>query len=236
MLRLLEDRRRSVDSRSWVDQVGRIELVAAVVALIAACTLEAADRTRALDVAIRKRVTGRGGERAERLPFDHEALLVERPEEVLRDAVVVPRRRPREEVVRQPEVAEILADERVEAIRCLTRRLAGGVRRDHDRRSVLVRPADHEHVVPAKPVIAGERVRRDAEARDMTDVAGPARIRPRHRDQDLPRLARRLGSLTGANDRESPAERPCARRGRRRRQRDRPGAASRRALLMGRRS
>ena len=37
----------------------------------------------------------------------------------------------------------------VESVRCLTRRLARGVGGDHDRRSVLVRPADHEHVVPA---------------------------------------------------------------------------------------
>ena len=133
-------------------------------------------------------MSGRGGERAERLALDDEALLVQRPEEILRDAVVVPRRRPREEVVREPERAEVLADERVEAVGRLTRRLARRVGRDHDRRAVLVGPADHEDVVPAQSVIAGEGVRRDAEARHMADVPEAARIRPRDCDQDLPRL------------------------------------------------
>ena len=185
-----EDRRRPVDPRARVDQVGGIELVPAVVALVAARALEAADRARALDVAVGKRVPGRGGERPERLLLDDVALSMERAEEVLGDAVVVGGRRPREEVVREPEVAKILADELVEAVGGLTRRLAGGVRRDHDRRPVLVRPAHHEDVVAAQPVIAGERVRRNAEARHVADVAQAARIRPRDRDQDLPSGAR----------------------------------------------
>ena len=73
-----------------------------------------------------------------------------------------------------------------EALGGLTRRLSRRVGGDHDRRPVLVRAAHHEHVVAAQPVIAGERVGRDAEARHMADVAEAARIRPRHRDQDLP--------------------------------------------------
>ena len=72
----------------------------------------------------------------------------------------------------------------------------GGVGRDHDRRSVLVRPADHEDVVPAQSVVAGERVRRDAEPRDVADVPQPARIGPRHRHEDLP------GPLGPAHGRE----------------------------------
>ena len=182
-----EDRGRAVDPRARVDQIRGVELVPAVVALVAARAPEAADRARALDVAVGKRMPGRGGERAERLLLDDEALLVERAEEVARDAVVVLGRRPREEVVGQPEIAEILANERVEALGGLTRRLSRGVRRDHDRRAVLVGAADHEHVVAAQPVVAGERVRRHSEARHMADMARPARIRPRHRDQDLPR-------------------------------------------------
>ena len=191
VLRLLEDGCRPVDPRTRVDQVGGIELVAAVVALVAARALEAADRARALDVAIGKRVPGRGGERPERLLLDDVALAMERAKEVLGDAVVVGGRGPREEVVREPEVAKIVADELAEPLGGLMRRLAGGVRRDHDRRPVLVRPAHHEDVVAAHAVIAGERVRRDPEARHVADVAQAARIRPRDRNQNLPSGARR---------------------------------------------
>ncbi len=186
VLRLLEDGCRPVDPRTRIDQVGGIELVAAVVALVAARALEAADRARALDVAIGKRVPGRGGERPERLLLDDVALAMERAKEILGDAVVVGGRGPREEVVREPEVAKIVADELAEPLGSLMRRLAGGVRRDHDRRPVLVRAAHHEDVVAAHAVIAGERVRRNPEARHVADVAEAARIRPRDRNQNLP--------------------------------------------------
>ena len=188
MLRLPEDGRRAVDLGPRVDQVDRVELVPAVVALVAACVVKAADRARALDVPIGKGVSRRGGECPERLALEHEALLVQRSEQILRDAIVVPRGRPREEVVREPEREKVLPNERVETVRRFTRRLARRVGRDHDGRAVLVRPADHEDVVSAQSVIAGEGVGRDAEARHMADVSETARVRPCDRNQDPPRL------------------------------------------------
>ena len=82
-------------------------------------------------------------------------------------------RRPCEQVVRQPELAQVGPDDLVVAVGELTRRdplLIGG---DHDRRSVLVRSADHQDVVAAQPVIPGEDVRGDAEPGDVADVPGP---------------------------------------------------------------
>src|ERR671922_2964713 len=102
--------RRAVDDRMRLDQVGRIELVPAVVALVAARLGIAADRTRSLDVPVRQRVAGRGGERAERRLLDEAAVLVERPEDVARDACMIVRRRAREAVVADAEVAQVLAD------------------------------------------------------------------------------------------------------------------------------
>ena len=122
--------------------------------------------------------------------LDDVALAMERAEEILGDAVVVGGRGPREEVVREPEVAKIVADELAEPLGSLMRRLAGGVRRHHDRSPVLVRAAHHEDVVAAHAVIPGERVRRNTEARHVTDVAEAARIRPRDRNQNLPFGAR----------------------------------------------
>ena len=160
MLRLAELGRRAVDDRARVDQVDGVELVAAVVALVAARLGVAADRARSLDVAVGQRAAGRGGERAERRLLDEVAVLVKRAEEVLGDAVVVPRRRAREAVVRDAEISQVLADERVVAVGGLTRRDAAPVGGHHHRRPVLVGPADHQHVVALQPVIAREDVRR----------------------------------------------------------------------------
>src|SRR5207245_3943077 len=134
MRRFAELRRRAVDGGARIDEIDGIELVAAVVALVAARLGIAADRTRALDVAVGERLAARGGERAERRLLDEVAVLVQRAEDILRDAIVVARRRPRERVVREAEVAEVLADLGVVAVGELTRRdaLPGG--RDHHRR------------------------------------------------------------------------------------------------------
>ena len=60
--------------------------------------------------------------------------------------MVVLGRRPREEVVRQPEPTQVLADDVVVPVGELTRADAGLVRGHHDRRAVLVGAAHHQHV------------------------------------------------------------------------------------------
>ena len=118
--------------------------------------------------------------------LDDEALLPQRPEQVADDPVVVQGGRAREEVVREPEAAEVLADDGVVAVDELTRRHALAIGGDHDRRAVLVRPGHHQHVVAAQAVIAREHIGRDSEPGHMPDVAWAVRVRPRHRDEDLP--------------------------------------------------
>src|SRR5256885_16100338 len=78
MLGLFEDRRRSIDLRTGVDQLIRIELVPAVLALIATRILVPADRAGSLDVAVRKRSTGGRLERPHRRLLDQIALVVKR--------------------------------------------------------------------------------------------------------------------------------------------------------------
>ena len=197
--RLAELRRRAVDDRPRVDQVDRVELVAAVVALVAARLREAADRAGPLDVAVGQRAAGLGGERAERRLLDEIALVVERLEDVLRDAVVVARRRAREAVVRDAEIAQVDADELVVAVGELTRRDAAPVGGDHHRRAVLVRPAHHQDVVALQPVVAREHVRRHGEAGHVADVARPTRVGPGRRDEDLLRFVRQC-SLPGRSE------------------------------------
>ena len=121
VVRLAEHRRRPVDLRARIDQLGRVELVAAVVALVAACLRVTADRARSLDVAVRERVAGGRRERDELGLFDDRSMLVERLEEVLRDPRVVRRRRAGEAVVGEPEPAEVLAVRPVVEVGDLTR-------------------------------------------------------------------------------------------------------------------
>src|SRR5262245_65328762 len=107
MLRLAEDGCRTVDFRVRLDEVGGVELIPTVVALVSARTLEPADGTGALDVPVREGVPGEGGERAEGLALDDIALVVKRSEDVLRDSIVIPRCRPREQVVRESGRVEV---------------------------------------------------------------------------------------------------------------------------------
>ena len=184
MTRFPEDRRRPVDLRPRIDQVDRIELVPAVVALVPAGELEPADRARPLDVAVGERVAGGGRERAHRRLLDDVAVLVDGPEQVLDHPVVVLRRRPREQVVRQTEVVQVLADEAAVPIGGLTRGQTLAIGRDHDRRAVLVGAADHQNLVAPQPVIPGGDVRRNAEAGDMPQMPRATRVGPRDGDEN----------------------------------------------------
>ena len=71
------------------DQVGRVELVAAVVALVAARAVVPADRAGALDVAVGQRAAGRRRDGAVRRLLDEVAVLVDPEEQLLDDGVVV---------------------------------------------------------------------------------------------------------------------------------------------------
>src|SRR2546430_8246606 len=109
MFGLLEDRLRAVDLGTRVDELIRIELVAAVVALISTRARKSTDRAGTLDVAVGERATRGRLERAHGGPLDQAALVVERFENVLNDDAMVFRPRPSEEGVRKPERAQVFA-------------------------------------------------------------------------------------------------------------------------------
>ena len=194
MLRLPKLGRRAVDPRAGIDQVDRVELVAAVVALVAARLRIPADRARPLDVPVRQRVPRGRREGDEHRLLDDRAVLVERPEQILGDALMIQRRRAREEVVREPKPLEVLPERLVVERRDLVVALPFPVRGDHHGRPVLVGSAHHQDVVALEPVVAGKRVRRDSKPRHVPQVPVPRRIRPRRRHQNL-----LLPSIAAAN-------------------------------------
>ena len=68
---LHEVRGLTVDARVRVDELGRVHLVAAVVALVAARALGATDRTRAFDVAVGQSAASGRGDGGSRDLLDH---------------------------------------------------------------------------------------------------------------------------------------------------------------------
>ncbi len=185
VLGLDELRRLAVDLRPRVDQVGRVELVAAVVALVAARVGVPADGAGALDVAVRQGAPGRRADRPERRLLDQVPVLVDVREELLHHLVVVAGRRPREQVVGQPEVDEVVHDHRVVLVGELARGHALLVGGDQDRGPVLVGAGDHQHVVPGHPHVPAEDVGGHAETGHVADVARAVGVRPGDGGQDM---------------------------------------------------
>ena len=112
------------------------------------------------------------------------AVAVHGAEQLLHHGVVIPGGRPREQVVGQPEALQVLHDHPVVPVGELARGDPLGVGLHQDRRAVLVRPRDHQNVVPRHPLVAGEDVGGYAESGHVADVAGAVGIGPCHRGED----------------------------------------------------
>src|SRR5699024_10912720 len=78
-----------VDARTWGEQVDRVELVAAVVALVAAGSVVTADGAGALDVAVGKCTPGGGRHGPLGGVGEDVTVLVQRDEQLLHHVVVV---------------------------------------------------------------------------------------------------------------------------------------------------
>jgi hypothetical protein len=168
----------AVDLAAGVDELGRVDLVAAVVALVATRLGIPADGAGALDVAVGQ---GPAGRRADRPPgglLDHVAVAPVAGEQLLGDGIVVGGRRPGEQVVGKPERGQVLGDDPVEPVGDLARPDPLLLGLDQDRRPVLVGSAHHEHLVPGHSHVAAEDVGGHAEPGDMADVARAVGVRP----------------------------------------------------------
>ena len=99
-----------------------------------------------------------------------------------------------EQVVAQAEVAQILGDHAVVAVR----ELLGGqsllLRLNENRGAVLVGARHHQHVVALHTLISGVDVRGHAETGDMPDVTGAVRVRPSDIYQNMTHKSRLSGS------------------------------------------
>ena|SRR5690625_753416 len=81
----------AVNLRNWVDQVNWVELVTAVIALVAAGTISVANRAFALDVAVRQCAASRWRDCTLHGFFNHVAVVVQALEKLLGNGVMVAR-------------------------------------------------------------------------------------------------------------------------------------------------
>ena len=178
MLGVDELRRFTVDLGTRINQVLGIQLVSAVVALIAAGVIGATDRTGALDVTIREGTArGRADGTAGGLS-DHVAIVVQAGEELLHDRVVVAGGGAGEQVIRKAEAREVLDDDAIVAIRQFLDGRAFLLRLHQQRGAVLVGARNHEHLVASHSLKTRENVRRHTESGDVADVAGAVSVGP----------------------------------------------------------
>jgi len=156
-----------------------------IVALIAPRAFIVAVRTDAFDVAVRQPLPAID---AVELGHDiaiNDLMLQVLEKHLLGDGPVVFRVGFREQIEADPQLLHHLHVARVVAVHHLTRRDTLLLGAHRDRRAVGVGAGNHQHVVPAQPVIAREDVRRQIGASDVADVHVAVAIRPGDADEDL---------------------------------------------------
>ena len=168
----------AVDARVRVDELSRVHLVAAVVALVAARSFGATDRTGALDVAVGQGAAGGRGDGGARDLLDHVAVVAHGGEHVLDDAVVVAGGRAGEEVVGQAERHEIFDDEAVVLVCEFAGAHAGAVGCHQDGGTVFIGAGHHKNVVAGHSHVPGENVGGDTKSRNVANMTGAVGVGP----------------------------------------------------------
>lgn len=131
----------------WIDEVDRVELVAAVVTLVTAGVAVTADRAGALDVAVRQGASGGRGHRAQQRVLDDVTVVVQRAEHLLHYLGVVAGSGAGVQVVAQAEALQVFHDDGVVFVCGLLGRQALGFGLHLDRGAMFVRARDEQHLV-----------------------------------------------------------------------------------------
>ena len=194
VLGLLEARGFAVNLGDGVDELVRVELVAAGVALVATRTFGMANRALALDVAVGQGTAGGRANRHLLGALVDVAVLQALLEHLLHHVLVVTGGGAGEQVVAQAEVAQILGDHAVVTVGQFLGSETFLLRLDENRGAVLVGAGHHQHVVALHTLISGVDVRGHAETGDMPDVTGAVRVRPSDIYQNMTHKSRLSGS------------------------------------------
>ena len=168
----------AVDFRHWVNQVGGIQLVAAVVALIAARAVGTANRAGAFNVAVRQGATRGWRDSAHGCFFDHVAVVVQTTEQFLHHRVVVAGGGSSEQIVGQAQPCEVVHDLAVVAVCQFLHGHAFFFGLHQQRGPMLVRAGHHQDIRAGHSLVTGENIGGHAEPRHMSNVTGTVGVGP----------------------------------------------------------
>ena len=175
---------RPRDGAARVDQVGRVKLLGAVLALVAARLVVAAVGAGALDVAVGQEAAVGGGIE---LPLGHfldQPVVGQMPREMLREALVLRARRPPELVEAEPEAVRQLLLHLVHLRAVLGHRQTGLGGGEFGRGAVLVGGAEEQHLVPPAAHVAGVEVGGQLRAHEVAQMLDPVDVGDRRGDED----------------------------------------------------
>ena len=184
VLGLLEDGGVAAEAAADVDELLGVEGASAVVALVAAGSVEIAVGTGALDVAVGEEATvGLAVGLEHRLGVEV-AVLIEAGEDVLGDLGVVLGVRGGEQIEADAEPFPAVEELGVVVLEHLLGADAAILGFEGHGGAVRVAAGDHEDVVALHPVVSGEDVGRNVRASGLADVYGAVGVRPSHGNED----------------------------------------------------
>ncbi len=174
---------RAAFLRARVDQLLRLEHVAAVVALVGARAFKAADVAGPFHVAVGQEALGGGGVPLHGLVREQKTIFLQRQEDGLRDLEMILGMGGGEQVIGDPVALEQFQESIVIFLVDFLDRLAFLIGCDGDRRAMRVGAADHQDIVSLQTVIACDNVTGQMGAGDIPDMDFGIGIGPGDGDQ-----------------------------------------------------
>ena len=175
---------RAVHFGSRVEQLFRFEHCAALVTLIRAGAVKAAQIAGAFHIAVGQEAVGR-----RRVPlraglFIEMTVFFQGEENGLRNLEVVLGVGGGEQVVGNPRLLEQIEKAAVEPLVHFFHRLALGVGADGDGRAMRIRTGHHEHAIPFQTVVTGTDIARQVRPGDVAHMDGGVGVGPGNGNED----------------------------------------------------
>ena len=156
-----------------VDEVGGVEGRATALTLVSVGMLILTPRARTYDVAVGEELPCLGVVVLLRLLLDEGSLVIEGTEEGRGMLPMGRARRTAIDVEGHTEASEGVPDDGVVAIHYILRGDSLLLRTDGDGHTVLIAPADEEHLLPLEPQVASVDVCRDVYSSEVADMHWP---------------------------------------------------------------